>query len=96
MFSEVFTNNIFEYSFVLLISNQSLHYHFTYKLLELDQIQRDAKILLFLSTDSGSNYKIVTAEVLLLVPDTNDNDLEFEHSPNTVHDVEEMILDNPI
>ena len=65
-------------------------------LLGLDQIQRDAKILLFLSTDSGSNYKIVTAEVSLFVLDTNNNDLKFKHSPNTVHDVEEMILDNPI
>ena len=44
--------------------------------------------------DSGSKPKIDSAEVSLLVLDTNDNAPEFEHSPYTVHVVEEMILKN--
>ena len=48
----------------------------------------------FSSTDSGSKPKIDSAEVSLLVLDTNDNAPEFENSPYTVHVVKEMILKN--
>ena len=47
-------------------------------------------------TDSGLKPRIDTAEVSLLVLDTNDNAPEFEHSPYTVHVVEELKLDDPI
>ena len=47
-------------------------------------------------TDSGIKPRIDTAEVSLLVLDTNDNAPEFEHSPYTVHVVEELKLDDPI
>ena len=46
--------------------------------------------------DSGNPVQIDTAEVSLLIIDTNDNGPEFEHSPYTVRVVEEKLLEEPI
>ena len=62
----------------------------------LDHERQSSYSLVLQVQDSGSKPKIDSAEVSLLVLDTNDNAPEFEHSPYTVHVVEEMILDDPI
>ena len=60
------------------------------------RLQKSKHTIIFIFADSGPKPKIATADVSLLVQDTNDNAPEFEHSPYTVHVVEELKLEEPI
>ena len=55
----------------------------------LDHERQNSYALTLQVEDSGSNPQFDTADVSLLVLDTNDNPPEFEHSPYTVNVIEE-------
>ena len=61
LFSEVFTNNIFEYSFVLFISNQSLHTNNNIdKNVQFSKvILLFIKVVIFLDHPSSKNFSLV-------------------------------------
>ena len=62
----------------------------------LDHERQNSYKLILQVQDSGSEPRFDTAEVSILVTDTNDNAPDFENSPFTVRVIEEMELLDPI